>query len=83
MTTNPERVFLFRLARELGMTVGRLMQDADSREIAEWIAFFGFEAEEDKRKDEAKDKLKKAALAQQIAVELKGYDGRKSRKPSH
>jgi hypothetical protein len=49
MKTNSEKRFLFRLARELGYTMSRLMEEMDSREIAEWIAFFMLENEEDKK----------------------------------
>lgn len=40
MTAQPELMFYFRLARELGMSVGRLLDECDSREIASWIAYF-------------------------------------------
>jgi len=34
----PARVFLFRLAAQLGMTVAQLCQTMDSRELSEWMA---------------------------------------------
>lgn len=38
-----ERYFRFALARELGMTYRQLIQNVDSRELAEWQAFFSIE----------------------------------------
>jgi hypothetical protein len=69
MRRQPERVFLFRLAKELGMTVRRLLNELDSHEISEWLAFFKIEREdaENKPKKETADKLK-ATLA--------GFQGR-------
>jgi hypothetical protein len=60
MRRQPERVFLFRLAKELGMTVRRLLNELDSREIAEWLAFFKIEREDSEAKPmkETGDKLK-------------------------
>ena len=60
MKHQPERIFLFRLAKELGKTVRQLLNELDSREIAEWLAFFKLEREEaeNKPKKEAQDKLK-------------------------
>jgi len=52
-------VFYFRLARELGMTVGRLLNEASSREISGWIAFLGIEEKLEKRK---KQKLSDSLL---------------------
>ena len=59
MRRQPERVFLFRLAKELGMTVRRLLNELDSHEISEWLAFFRIEREdfENKPKQETADKL--------------------------
>jgi hypothetical protein len=70
MRRQPERVFLFRLAKELGMTVRRLLNELDSREISEWLAFFRIEREdfENKPKQETADKLK---------ATLKGFQERK------
>src|SRR5690606_12122371 len=34
----PDRVFAFRLAERLGLTVRRLLAEMDSREFAEWMA---------------------------------------------
>ena len=50
-------IFYFRLARELGMTVGRLLSEISSREIAGWMAFLSLEEDErqaKKRKDDLK-----------------------------
>ena len=60
MKHQPERIFVFRLAKELGKTVHQLLNELDSREIAEWLAFFKLEREEseNKPKKEAQDKLK-------------------------
>lgn len=35
------------MARELGMTAGRLLREIDARELTEWMAFLGKEAEID------------------------------------
>ena len=53
-------IFYYRLARELGMTVGRLLCEISSSEIAGWMAFLSLENDERqaaKRKDDLK-KLK-------------------------
>ena len=52
MKAQPVRLFLFRLARELGMTVSRLMRELDAREISEWMAFFTIEADEREKKQQ-------------------------------
>ena len=36
---------MFRLARELGMSIRQLQAEMDSREIAEWMAYFKLEHE--------------------------------------
>ena len=41
-----ERAFMFRLARDLGMTVAELEQRMSTREFAEWAAFCMVEAKE-------------------------------------
>ena len=78
MITNPERMFVFRLARELGITVNRLLKEADSREIAEWMAFFTLENQE----REKKKKPSPTALSNKMKAALAGFDnsGKKSRK---
>jgi hypothetical protein len=60
MKRQPERVFIFRLAKELGKTVRELLSELDSREIAEWLAFFKLEKEapELNQKAATTDKLK-------------------------
>jgi hypothetical protein len=70
MRRQPERVFLFRLAKELGMTVRRLLNELDSHEISEWLAFFKIEREDAETKPikETGDKLK---------ATLKGFQERK------
>ena len=50
MKALPERIFVFRLARELGMTVSRLLDEVDSRELSEWMAFFSIEKDEQEAK---------------------------------
>ncbi|MBT9177528.1 MAG: hypothetical protein DDT20_01862 [Firmicutes bacterium] len=42
-----ERAFMFRLARDLGMTVAELEQRMSAREFTEWIAFCSAEAKEE------------------------------------
>ena len=56
-------MFYFRLARELGYTVGRLLSEISSREIAGWMAFLTLEDEQRERK---KQKANTAAMSAQI-----------------
>jgi len=70
MIANPERMFVFRLARELGMTVSRLLREADSREIAEWMAFFSIENQEREKKSKPSPK----ALSAKMRAALAGFD---------
>jgi hypothetical protein len=44
-----ERVFTFRLARDLGMTVAELERRLSVREFAEWVAFYVAESREQER----------------------------------
>jgi hypothetical protein len=62
MRVQPERMFMFRLAKELGKTVRELGESLDSNEIAEWLAFFKVEREEQegRKKDETKAKMQSA-----------------------
>ena len=78
MIANPERMFVFRLARELGMTASRLLKEADSRELAEWMAFFSLENKE----REAKKKPSPTELSAKMKATLAGSEnsGKKSRK---
>lgn len=48
-------MFLFGLAKELGMTVQLLLSSLDSREITEWQAYFKI-VNEEMKKDRKKDK---------------------------
>ena len=43
-------IFYYRLARELGITVGRLLREVSSRELSGWMAFLALEDEIEKRK---------------------------------
>ena len=68
-------MFYFRLARELGMTVGRLLKEITSAEISAWIAFAEVEQRLDKRKKQkASDSLLRAKMmeAGQLAAAKKG-----------
>lgn len=62
MRCQPETVFVFRLAKELGKTVRELCESLDSRELSQWLAFFKFEDEERtlKKKQETKSKMSAA-----------------------
>lgn len=42
---------MFRLALSLGMTVAELSQRMDSRELSEWMAYFGIEPFGEERAD--------------------------------
>ena len=50
-------IFYFRLARELGMSVSRLLREVSSREISGWMAFLQAEDEIEKRQ-KSKDSMK-------------------------
>ena len=57
MKAHPEKMFYFRLARELGMTVSQLLKQADSKELAEWMEFTAIEVEQknlEKKKRDSK-----------------------------
>lgn len=41
---DPERVFAFRLARDLNMTMTELRNTLSTREFTEWVAFYSYEA---------------------------------------
>lgn len=62
MRCQPETVFVFRLAKELGKTVRELCESLDSRELSQWLAFFKFEDEERevKKRKETKAKMQGA-----------------------
>jgi hypothetical protein len=57
MTAKPEMRFYYGLARELGMTVGRMLGEMDSQEIAGWMAFFALEEQERKMPKQEDPKL--------------------------
>jgi len=84
MKAHPERLFVFRLARELGMSVSRVLVEMDSREIAEWMAFFTLEQEE----REAKQKPSSQDLSEKFKAVISGTKGakrlgtQKGRKPT-
>lgn len=46
-------MFEFRLARDLGMTVGELRQRMSTAEFAQWVAFYVAEAKERARQEKA------------------------------
>lgn len=75
MKSHPERMFCFRLARELGMTVSRMLLEMDSRELTEWMAFFTIEQEE----REGKKKLNPKELSDKLKATLRIADGPKGR----
>lgn len=75
MKANPELKFYHGLARELGMTVGRLMDEVDSQELAQWMAFFSLEEEERKQKQQTPKQEDPKALAEKIKASLGGYKG--------
>ena len=43
---NPDLAFRFRLARDLGMTVGQLMTTMSVKEFNQWATFYMWETEE-------------------------------------
>lgn len=45
-------MFYFRLARELGKTVSRMLDEMSSREIAGWMAFFDLDDKQTKREQQ-------------------------------
>ena len=57
-------MFYYRLARELGMTVSRLLSEASSAEIAGWMACLEVEDElAEQRRQDAKNKQAAAGEA--------------------
>lgn len=55
-----ERTFLFRLAKDLHMTVRNLCEQMSTREFVEWAAFYSVEAkEEEAAHKRAKQKSKR------------------------
>jgi competence protein ComGF len=77
MRANPERIFMHRLARELGYTISRLLKETDSRDIADWMAFFSIEAEE----MEEKKNPNKEVIAKNLKASLEAFShGDRSRK---
>ena len=44
--TDLDLTFQFKLARELGMTVGQLTTKMSSKEYNNWVKFYNWEAEE-------------------------------------
>ena len=77
MRTHPEQKFYYGLARELGMTVGRMLSEMDSLEVSRWMAFFAIEEEERKKPKQEDPK----SLAEKIKTSLGGFGrgGKKSR----
>ena len=68
-------MFYFRLARELGYTVGRLLKEITSAEISAWVAFAEAEQRMDKRKKQkASDNLLRDKMmeAGQLAAAKRG-----------
>lgn len=56
-----ERAFMFRLARDLGMTVKELERRLTAREFAEWAAFYTAEAKvQEMEERKAANQAKKA-----------------------
>lgn len=72
MKAHPEKLFIMRLARELGYSKRRLLQEMDSREISEWIAYFALESKLEKKEQNA-DALK--AKLQSLAPVVKKKNG--------
>jgi hypothetical protein len=54
LIARPERRFLFRLARDLGRTVGELEATLSPHEFSEWIAVFAIEHKESERAEMAR-----------------------------
>jgi len=68
MNAHPERLFLFRLARELGYTVSRLLNELDSREISEWMAFFNIEQEEREQRNKPDPQVLSSKLKATLGI---------------
>ncbi len=68
-------MFYFRLARELGITINRMLKEMTSREIASWMTFFDIEERQrQKKKESQSSKLIAAqfkAAGQQVAEHKK------------
>ena len=48
--TNLDLIFRFKLARELGMTVGELLATMSFKEYNQWISFYKWETGEQNKK---------------------------------
>ena len=71
-------MFYYRLARELGMTLGRLLNEASSREISGWIAFLEIEEKLEKRKKQkSSDSLLRAKMMEAGQLAAKKHGKRK------
>lgn len=62
---------MFSLARELGMTVKRLLSELDIHELAEWRAYFRIEAEKYEKDSRKQDGPQTYGLDKQGAAMLK------------
>lgn len=83
MKAHPERMLLFRLARELGMTKSRVIAEIDSRELAEWMAYFWIEHDEIEAAKTGKKKVEPKVLADRLKAALGAFRGGKSREPAY
>ena len=59
-------IFYYRLARELGYTVGRLLREISSRELTGWMAFLALEDELTERKKRKENALALSATIDQL-----------------
>ena len=75
MKAQPEKVFRFRLARELGMTVEQLLREMDSREYIEWMAFFAIDNEEREQQRKQRQGSDKKSVAKRLQATMKGWAG--------
>ena len=69
-------MFYFRLARELGYTVGRLLTEISSKEIMAWMAFLTVE---DEIEQDKKRKASQAALKAHIEQMGRAAEKKKQR----
>jgi len=73
-------IFYYRLARELGITVGRLLREVSSTEITGWMAFLSLEDELKKRKKSKESTLALGAYIDKLGREAEGRKQKKKKR---
>ena len=64
-------MFYFRLAQELGITVGRMLEEMSSYELGCWMAFLSIEDNRRKKEIESQKKKKSKASTELLRAHIK------------